>query len=490
MLQVLTITASLFFLALGVVPPSPCLASDNENELGNFEPSKKRQKITPLSPSLSSCLLEFNQFDSLAEELIMQIFDHLSFHELWKVKMVCKEWQRIIEDDFFSLSKQISSKPLYTLLDKLKESKNGQDGLYQEFFASPEALHKLLLDATALGDILTTPSLIPFFFKSQVTASAIYEALHRPTLESNQQVALEDYTKSAPLFSPKESIFSSAFVEFTSTYAAPYKALYLLVLFNLPSGKPIKDLLKRVNQEVNAEEVYHDKMENEAILLPRAMAFFPNLPRKKAYNIAEYCCEWAQSVTNTLKEEWLNLAELFFHEAARQGDAEAQLELSKILDEQGKFDDSEYILLFLANQGNSNAQFTLASHYDYQSKIDKAESYYRLAATQGDPEAQYYLGILLQNQDKTDEAEIYYNKAAIQGYVPAQNDLGFCLEKKGDLLGALKCYESAAEASHSPACRNLAYLLEKHPNLFHGSQEERLKRIAHLRDQGKVLPDA
>jgi hypothetical protein len=96
MLQVLTIVASLFFLVFGTIPYSPCLASNSKNELYNLEPRKKRQKTTPLSPSLSPCLLEFNQFDILAEELIMQIFDHLSFHELRKVKRVCKEWQSVL----------------------------------------------------------------------------------------------------------------------------------------------------------------------------------------------------------------------------------------------------------------------------------------------------------------------------------------------------------------------------------------------------------
>jgi TPR repeat protein len=486
-LQVLILPAFILILVLGFILQSLCLASNSENELHNSEPSKKRQRIAPLSPFPALPLLDLDQWNTLAEELLMQIFDQLDFHELKKVQRVCKEWQRISNDNFFSLSKQIRAKPLYILLDKLKKSDDGKDGLYQEFFASPEALHKVLSDSTALGGMLSTSALIPFLFESQVTASAIHEPLYRTALEPDQQTALEAYVKTAPVFPSQENIFSQAFVDFTKTYAAQYKALYLLALFNLPSGKPIKALLKRVNQEIRAEEVYSDKNEEEAILLPRAMAYFPNIPHKKAYNIAEYCWEWAQSTT---RDEWLSLAELFFRESARQGDADAQLELSELFVEQGKFDESEGTLLLLANQGNIEAQLTLALHYYWQEDLDKAEVYYRLAAIQGAPEAQHYLGILLQKQDKFDEAEVYYHEAAMQEYLPAQNNLGLCLEKKGDVLGALRNYERAAEAGHKFACLNLAYLLEQHPGLFHGSQEERLKRIAYLRDQDKAWLDA
>ncbi|AIL13928.1 hypothetical protein IM40_11405 (plasmid) [Candidatus Paracaedimonas acanthamoebae] len=48
-------------------------------------------------------------------------------------------------------------------------------------------------------------------------------------------------------------------------------------------------------------------------------------------------------------------------------------------------------------------------------------------------------------------------------------------------------YEKAARKGHKLACLNLAHLLKQHPELFSGSQEERMQEIDHLRDRGKEM---
>src|SRR3546814_4815172 len=97
----------------------------------------------------------------------------------------------------------------------------------------------------------------------------------------------------------------------------------------------------RVNQEIILEDVYTDKSEGEAILLPQAMASFPNMPRTKAYNMAEYCRIWAeQNAKSLFRDKWLRLAEIFCREAARQGDADAQFDLSLILEHQDKLEEA------------------------------------------------------------------------------------------------------------------------------------------------------
>lgn len=50
------------------------------------------------------------------------------------------------------------------------------------------------------------------------------------------------------------------------------------LFFNLPSSEPTTALFRRVNQEVILEDVYTERSEEEAILLPQAMTSFPNMP--------------------------------------------------------------------------------------------------------------------------------------------------------------------------------------------------------------------
>jgi hypothetical protein len=80
-------------------------------------------------------------------------------------------------------------------------------------------------------------------------ASEIHEALRQDTLSQAQQAELEAYTKGVPVYPPEQSIFSQEFVEFAKAHASPYKAFYLLSLFNLPAAQPMIALFRRVEEE-------------------------------------------------------------------------------------------------------------------------------------------------------------------------------------------------------------------------------------------------
>jgi F-box-like len=267
-MKFLSLSTFIFWLSFNVITHCLCLASNAQVEASSDEPAKKRHRINDLSLSFESSFLEVDEWNTLPGELWIHIFNYLSFHNLEIAKSVCKAWQEIGNDEWLSLAKQMKTEPLSFLLKKLEDSKEGRDGFYQEFFDSPVALEKLLSDSRALEDILANSSLIPLLFKSKLTASAIYEALSKNTLEERQQTALEAYVGTAPIFSPKESLFSQAFITFAEVCAPLYKALYLLDLFNLPSAKPIKDLFKRADQEIKRQETFRNNNEEELILLP------------------------------------------------------------------------------------------------------------------------------------------------------------------------------------------------------------------------------
>jgi TPR repeat protein len=481
-----------FLLTVGIISQGPCLASLNDNdsatvgtkrpqsvlsssldpslseqdssnrlpqELDDFEPIHKRQRVTSPISFNEDPSLEVDQWDSLPEEIWVQIFDSLSFRDLGQAQQVCKKWTRIGNDENLSLAKQVLIHPLATLLKKVEDSRGNKVKLYQEILASPVARPKLLLDLEAINNMLKNPFLIPLLFESEVAASEIHEALYKEALNLDQQEALEAYTKDVPVYPTEQSIFSQKFVEFTKLHASHYKAFYLLDLFKLPSAQPMIDLFRRVEEEIGSEDVYDNQTEDQAILVPRAMAYFPNIDSEIASYVGEYCYKWSESSPNeALKNEWLDLAEIFYRESARQGDVDAKFELSVLLEAQGRLEEAKVFLHDLANQG--------------------------------DPMSQWMMGLNLENEGKLDEAEVLYYQAAIREEAEAQYHLGRLLKKQGKVAEAMQNYEKATQQGHKFSCLSLAHLLEAHPELFPGSQAELHQRIAQLREQGKASYEA
>jgi tetratricopeptide (TPR) repeat protein len=341
----------------------------------------------------------------------------------------------------------------------VEDSRENKIRVFQELLVSPVVRPKLFLNPEVIENMLEDSFLILLLFESEVTGAEIHEALRQDTLSQAQQAELETYTKNVPVYPPEQSIFSQEFVEFAKAHASPYKAFYLLSLFNLPSAQPMIALFRRVEEKIGVEEVYDNQTEDQAIFVPRAMASFSNIDLEIAYYIGEYCHKWAESSSNeTLKNEWLWLTERFYRESARQGDVDAKFELSVLLEAQGRLEEAKVFLLDLVNQKDAMSQWMMGLNTENEGKLGEAEEFYRQAAIQGEVEAQYHLGWLLEKQGKVAEAMLNYEKATQQG--------------------------------HKFACLSLAHLFEAHPELFRGSQAELSQRIAQLREQGKASYEA
>ncbi|MBL0941289.1 MAG: F-box/SEL1-like repeat protein [Alphaproteobacteria bacterium] len=457
-------------LMLGATFQSPCVACEKDTE--EYESAKKRQRVKP-SSCFESPSLAINQWNTLPEEVWLDIFDQLSFSNLSNVQKVCRHWHTLGRDDTLSLTQQILRKPLAEVLWKLEAIKNGSERLKQSittlilnpitcqrFFSSPDAFYKLLRAPTVIELILRTPSLFPLLFGSQLTASEIYQALPQHALDEDQQTKLDAYAKAMPVFPFQQKKLSEEFVHYAKTYSSHYKAFYLLSLFNIPAGKPMKALLKRINKEVISEEIYENTSEDQAIFIPQGMAYFTDLPSDIAYNIGEYCDKWAERNSNdSTKSVWLEFVEIFYRKSVSQGHEAALYNLGMHLERQGKLDEAETFYRQAAHQGFADAQCNLGVMLEEQGKLNEAETFYRQAASQGFADAQYNLGLLLNEQGKLDEAETFYRQAASQGLAEAQCKLGDMLVKQGKLDEAETFYRQAASQGYVRAQYNLGVML-------------------------------
>jgi tetratricopeptide (TPR) repeat protein len=415
------LTLTTFFASLLIfqlVSKSPCGASNNEKEDESNLSSKKSQVIM----ETSYFSLKDDEWNNLPEEVWVHIFDQLSFRDLQKAQEVCGKWKRIGDDERLSFSKQILKKPLSVTLWKLEDSNDGKDGLYQKFFASAEARRKLLLEPIAIGNMLRNSFLLPHLFESEITALEIYQALHTNILTPDQQIELEAYAKTAPVYPAEQSILSQEFVDFAKAYASHYKALHLLFLFNLPSGKPINEVLRGIGKNINLDDITED----QSISLVKGVNYFSDIPLEMTDNMVEYCCSKytkAERIGNeTSKNVWLGFIDVISRK--------------------------------YANQDNTIAQ--------------------------------YNLSMRLLDEGKHAEAEIFLRRIANHGDARAQGCLGWYLEKLGKFEEALENYEKASNQGDKFACLDLACLLENHPELFKGSQAELHHRIAQLHDKAKL----
>ncbi|MBL0941880.1 MAG: F-box/SEL1-like repeat protein, partial [Alphaproteobacteria bacterium] len=456
-------------LMLSSILSSSCIACEKETE--EYELAKKRQRLMP-----SSCFefpsLAINQWNTLPEEVWLDVFDQLSFSNLSNVQKVCKQWHTLGHDNTLSLTQQILRKPLSEVLWKLEDIKEGSERLKQSittlvlnpitcqrFFSSPDAFCKLLLAPTAIGHMLSSPSLFPLLFESKLTASEIYQALSQHALDEDQRTKLETYAKIMPVFPFQQKKSSEEFVNYAKAYSPHYKAFYLLSLFNLPVGKPMKDLLKRINKEVTSEDSYENTHEDQAIFIPQGMAYFTDLPSDIAHNIGVYCDKWAERTSNdSTKSLWLGFVEIFYRKSVSQGYEAAVCNLGVMLSKQGRLEEAETFYRQAASQGLAEAQRNLGLLLEKQGKLDEAGTFYRQAANQGHAKAQFNLGLLLEEQGKLDEAGTFYRQAANQGHAKAQFNLGLLLEEQGKLDEAETFYRQAASQGLAVAQSNLGWL--------------------------------
>ena len=120
--------------------------------------------------------------------------------------------------------------------------------------------------------------------------------------------------------------------------------------------------------------------------------------------------------------------------AAEEGNAEAQLNLGKLFDEQSQHEKAFKYYEKAATQGNAEAQLCLGNCYELGKGTDedhlKAFHYYQLAANQGNNAALcnladcYSAGV---NQSKS-EAFILYKKAADRQYARGQYEVAYCYQ--------------------------------------------------------------
>ncbi|MBR0336614.1 MAG: toll/interleukin-1 receptor domain-containing protein [Alistipes sp.] len=172
-----------------------------------------------------------------------------------------------------------------------------------------------------------------------------------------------------------------------------------------------------------------------------------------------------------------NSAVQYYHKAAEQGYADAQINLGYCYDKGlGVTQDyAEAVKWYrkVAEQGDNYAQYNLGVCYEYGRGVtrDYAEAvkWYRKAAEQGYADAQINLGYCYDEglgvtQDYA-EAVKWYRKAAEQGEANAQCNLGYCYEKglgvAQDYAEAVKWYRKAVERGDARAQINLGYCYDE-----------------------------
>jgi len=84
-----------------------------------------------------------------------------------------------------------------------------------------------------------------------------------------------------------------------------------------------------------------------------------------------------------------------------------------------------------------------------------------------------------------------YRMAAAQGDPYAKSNLGLYAEKDGNFQEAKAIYEEIIQegTTNKFAYLDLAYLLENHPELYEGTEEERIEHIVYLQEQGQSMRD-
>jgi TPR repeat protein len=157
----------------------------------------------------------------------------------------------------------------------------------------------------------------------------------------------------------------------------------------------------------------------------------------------------------------------WYHKAADQGNARAQLNLRQVASFGFTYDRKSRppaggaaavkLCRKAAEKGNARAQFNLGQMYQWGNGVaqdfEEAVKWYQQAAEQGSAVAQFQLGECYCNgygvPQNTEEAVKYWSDAAVQGDAAAQFKLGLCYcNGQGvpqDYAEAVKWYREAAE---------------------------------------------
>jgi Flp pilus assembly protein TadD len=150
-------------------------------------------------------------------------------------------------------------------------------------------------------------------------------------------------------------------------------------------------------------------------------------------------------------------------ERALQQNAEAQMNLARSLEQQGKTADAVYAYsTALAFGERADARHRLAVLYDKQGDFEKSDTHYREALRQAPRDAELLCdrGYSFLLQSRPAEAEEYLRKAIKQqpDLSRAHNNLGLVLAQQGRADVALVEF-AAAGCSHAEARTNLAFAL-------------------------------
>ncbi|MBL0942570.1 MAG: F-box/SEL1-like repeat protein [Alphaproteobacteria bacterium] len=430
-----TLCIYFFFILL---PFKVCLASYEEQRESESQPISKCLRVEQIE---GKPLLRPNKRKSLPYEVLVNAFDYLSFKELGTVQLVCKYWYKVAKDETLSIKYHFLNSSHACLLRKIDQNPKVQEhvkvvisnyvkrrDIVRLYYMIPNFLHKSLLVPSAIAKILRTPALIPQIFESDIKASCIYNALQQQTLDKQQQLAIESYSRLSLVRPWNETIFSEDFLNYTHLYRPYYKSYYLLALFQLPTGSPIHTLLNMIELNLESSQTYTAENEKQALWFPKAMLNI-EIPPIDSYRIGYFCYNWTMnSSSSTFQRLWQRYEEMFLYNAA----------LGKL----------------------ANAQFRLGVINYHKGDYYKAELFLRQAASQAHTKAQYKLGVLFLKQGRQPEAKLLFYQAAIEGNFSAYFILAKICFHQGQLEEAKSYFRQVAENVNGKVLYNLAQLLE------------------------------
>ncbi|MBL0942114.1 MAG: F-box protein, partial [Alphaproteobacteria bacterium] len=263
-------------LFLNLILLKSCLASYKEQGQVEAPPIYKRLRVERIETAKP--LLILNQWTNLPHEVLVSCFDYLSFKELARVQLVCKYWTTIAKDKTLSVKYHFLKRSFMCLLRKIDQNPKVQEhvkevisnsvnrgDIIKKFYTIPDFLHKSLLVPSAIARIVRTRALISSLFESNIKASCIYNALQQQTLDKEQRLAIESYSRLSIVRPWNKTIFSEDFLKYTHLYSPYYKAYYLLALFQLPTSLPIYTLLNMINRNLKNPQAYNAKNKEKVI---------------------------------------------------------------------------------------------------------------------------------------------------------------------------------------------------------------------------------
>ncbi|MBL0942115.1 MAG: F-box/SEL1-like repeat protein [Alphaproteobacteria bacterium] len=412
------------------------------------------------------------KWNSLPYEVFINVFDWLSYVEMSNARLVCRSWDNIMKDPLLSLDHYLVKKDFSSVLRKIGQSEKVKqkvqeiinayfigNSVRQRFYAAPDVFYKALLTPIAIGQILSTPKLLPALFNSNISAFAIYNALKSPSLDPVQEKTLNGYinTRHIPVWTG--NIFSKEFLAYMCGYKSQYKACSLLMLAKASNKNFINILLENIYYEMKRPQQYTTENEKQALYFPRAILNLA-MPPTDFYNISRFCYLWStRSSSSTFKNSWQGYEKKFLYAAAAGNLPQAQYRLGRIAYNESEYKKAELFYRQASDQGYVDAQFHLGRLYHDQRKYIQAEFLYRQAAREGHQEAIYELGGFLIEQGRDDEAENFLYQAAARKDILSNFRLARVLFRKGNFHDAELFFGEVAKQTDEAKVRILINLL-------------------------------